>query len=246
MTRIGGIYDGLVTWANLEAALGKALRGKRTRPDAGSFLRAMPGSLAQVGERLRLGLGPEGRFREFLVRDPKERCISAPCFADRVFHHALMNGCEEPLDRTLIRHTYACRVGKGTHAAVEEARRQSGSHAWYLKMDVRHYFETIPRERLAAALEKRFAEGKVIRLIRRVLWSHRPDEAQGLPIGALTSQHFANFYLGILDHWILRNVRPEDMCATWTTRCCGMMIGKGCAARRVKSPSLRWRTSGSR
>ena len=37
---------------------------------------------------------------------------------DRVMHHAIMNVLELVFERRFIFQTYACRKGKGTHAAV--------------------------------------------------------------------------------------------------------------------------------
>ena len=39
-------------------------------------------------------------------------------FPDRVMHHAIMNVLEPVFERQFIFHTYACRKGKGTHAAT--------------------------------------------------------------------------------------------------------------------------------
>ena len=63
------------------------------------------------------GAFPIGRFQQFLIRDPKERVITAPCFDERVLHHAIMNICEPVMDRWLIDDTFACRTGKGRERA---------------------------------------------------------------------------------------------------------------------------------
>lgn len=46
------------------------------------------------------------------------RAIFAPCFRERVLHHALMNHVGPALDRALVDDSYACRIGKGTLAAT--------------------------------------------------------------------------------------------------------------------------------
>jgi hypothetical protein len=202
-----GLVERLDDWANLEVALGNALRGKRTRRDAAAFVAGLPGSLEAVGERLRSGIGPLGRFREFTVWDPKRRVISAPCFADRVLHHALMNVCEPAFERWLVRQTFACRTGSGLSAALREAEHWSRCRKWYLKLDVRHYFETLPRDRLLARLERLFGEAAMLRLWERVVESFQPGAKAGIPIGSLTSQHLANFYLGFLDRRVKEGFR---------------------------------------
>jgi len=221
MKRDGDLFERIVRWENLEHALRRALRGKRERADARVFIAALPGSLAEVGERLRDGAGPWGRFTEFVIHDPKERLISAPCFQDRVLHHAVLNVCEPVLERYQIFDSYACRTGKGQFAAIERASSFARHHDWFLKLDVRRYFESIPRARLWRRLTRFFREEAVLEFWWQLIDSWRPGESHGLPIGALTSQHLANFYLGELDHeakeaWRVRGyVRYMDDSAWW-------------------------------
>lgn len=200
MKRVGGLLPSICAWSNLEHALRQALRGKRDRVDARAFVAALPGSLEAVGERLRCGLGPSGSFTEFVIHDPKERLISAPCFEDRVLHHAVLNVCEPVLERYQISDSYACRLGKGQFAAIERACSFARHHQWFLKLDVRKYFDSIPRARLWHRLPRFFREEALLELWWQLIDSWRPGELRGLPIGALTSQHLANLYLGELDH----------------------------------------------
>lgn len=221
MKTVGGLFSLIHAWPNLEHALRRALRGKRDRADARAFVNGLPGSLVAVGERLSCGLGPVGRFTEFIIHDPKERLISAPCFEDRVFHHAVLNVCEPVLERYQISDSYACRIGKGQFAAIERACSFARHHDWFLKLDVRKYFESIPRVRLWNRLPRFFREEAVLELWWQIIDSWRPGEPCGLPIGALTSQHLANFFLGELDHevkevWRLRGyARYMDDSAWW-------------------------------
>ena len=60
-----------------------------------------------------------GLFRSFEILEPKKRLISAAPYRDRVVHHAICNVVEPQLDRGFIDDSYACRRGKGVHAAVK-------------------------------------------------------------------------------------------------------------------------------
>lgn len=82
-------------------------------------------------------------FHQFVIHDPKQRIITAPCFRERVVHHALMRVCEPVFERWLIDDTYACRVGRGRVAAVRRAKRFMGRFGYYLKLDIRKYFDSI-------------------------------------------------------------------------------------------------------
>jgi len=78
---------------------------------------------------------------------PKERLICAATFHERVLHHALMNLCEPVLERAAVFDSYACRKGKGRLLAVERAQGYARTHGWFLKMDIRKYFDSIdPRD----------------------------------------------------------------------------------------------------
>jgi RNA-directed DNA polymerase len=56
------------------------------------------------------------------VRDPKPRTISVAPFRNRVAHQVLASVLVPRLERRLVTDTYACRTGKGTHAALARAR----------------------------------------------------------------------------------------------------------------------------
>jgi hypothetical protein len=192
----------VAAWPNLEAALWAAARGKRGRPDVQRFLAQAECRLAEVREALLQARLPVGSLRAFAIRDPKPRIIHAADFADRVAHHALVRLLEPRLERALVPTSFACRPGKGVHAALVHALAQSRRWPSYLKLDVRHCFPSIPHDGLLAVLARR-VRGGVWPLLEHIVRSHAVSReggvARGLPIGSLTSQHFANQYLGELD-----------------------------------------------
>jgi RNA-directed DNA polymerase len=63
-----------------------------------------------------------------LFHDPKPRLISAAPFRDRVVHHALCQVIELIWERRFIYDTYACRVEKGTHAALNVIALRFNGH----------------------------------------------------------------------------------------------------------------------
>ncbi len=181
----------------------------------------MDNNLARLQEELASGRVRVGQYNQFVIHDPKQRTITAPCFRERVLHHAMMNVCEPVLERWLIPDTYACRVGKGRLACVDRAAKFAGRHEFFLKMDVRKYFDSIPHDRLLQQLCRRFKDPELLQLWQRIIESYRVTPGRGLPIGALTSQHLANLYLGTLDRhiketWRMRGyVRYMDDFVVW-------------------------------
>lgn len=202
MKRVGGMYEPILELDNFLVAFHRAARGKRYRAEVREFQDGLPSWLASIAERFSTGSFAFGRFHQFLIHDPKERIITAPCFEERVVHHAIMNVCEPVLDRWLIDDTFACRVGRGREAAVERAMQFCRAQPWCLKLDVRKYFDSINHDRLLELLNRRFKEVPLQELFHRIVRSFRGAQRMGLPIGSLMSQHFANFYLGWLDRYV--------------------------------------------
>lgn len=207
MRRTGDLWHRILERENLRLAVVRALQGKRDRQDAREFAAQLDTRLATMAAQLRAGTFPVGRYHQFVVHDPKERIITAPRFVERVLHHAMINVCEGVFERWLIADTYACRRGKGREAAVQRARYFARRYPCFLKLDVRKYFDSIPHEHLLARLERLFKDRAVLDLFTRVVRCFRGDLGCGLPIGSLTSQHLANFYLGWFDRFVKEHLR---------------------------------------
>jgi retron-type reverse transcriptase len=123
-------------------------------------------------------------------------------------HHAICNLIEPILERSLIHHSYACRTGKGTHRAIRQAQIFSRKYQYFLKCDIRKYFESIDHTILKEILARKFKDADLIWLLNIIIDSAQSKEAgKGIPIGSLTSQHFANLYLDRLDHYVKDSVR---------------------------------------
>ncbi len=194
---------------NLAYAALKAARGKRTQPEVKGFFDRLDDHLASLANVIRVGDIPLGGYRRFQVYDPKPRLIHAPTFPDRVVHHALMNLMGSTFERTEVNSSFACRPGKGVLAAVHAAQRAIRRYPWYVKIDIQGYFDHIDHELLLDLLAQRFKGQGGLALLRRIVDSYHTLPDKGLPIGTLTSQHFANFYLDGLDRFLLEALRAK-------------------------------------
>jgi RNA-directed DNA polymerase len=222
MKRAKQLFDRIPERNNLLLAVQRALRGKRSKADAIDYIANMDENLNTLAGQIRCGDVATGAAIQFTIYDPKERLITAPCFSERVMHHAIMNVCEPAFEQRLIHHSYACRVGKGQFAALDAAATFARKHTWFLKMDVRKYFDSIPKAQLVTGLQRVFAEPRVVRLFTAVLHGHQPGQDRGLPIGSLISQHCANFYLNTVDRHVTQKeglgayVRYMDDFVVWS------------------------------
>ena len=193
----------------LLAATKRAAKGKRHLLEVARFVMDAERRCLQLQEELRAESGSAaawkpGPARTFRLFDPKPRLIAVVPFADRVVHHALCQVVEPEFERFAIKDSYACRKGKGQHAAILCGQRYAAASrdGFYFKGDVKAYFASIPHERLIEVLKRRVKEPDVREVLERIICAYPSEEGRGLPIGALTSQHLANLYLGVLDHYV--------------------------------------------
>jgi hypothetical protein len=186
-----------------------AAAGKRRQAEVAAFLMDAERRCLALGRALRLPPEHAEAWRPspsepHLIRDPKPRVIHVLPFADRVVHRALCAEIGPSLERYSIFDSFACRPGKGQHAAILRARGFARRWPWCLKADVSGYFASIPHDRLLAVAARRIRDPGLRALLGRIVraggGASCPD--RGLPIGALTSQHLANLYLGVLDHHV--------------------------------------------
>ena len=220
------MYEELCSWENLLLAWQKASRGKRGKFAAAAFEHRLEDQLVELRDELRSRTYQPGLYRSFYVHDPKRRLISAAPFRDRVVHHALCNVIEPVFERSFIADSYANRMGKGTHRALDRVQQLSRRFSYVLQCDIRQFFPSIDHHILLEVLARKVDDTLVRALIRLIVDSGRGVLAaeysmvyfgdddlfaigrpRGLPIGNLTSQFWANCYLNPFDHFVKRELR---------------------------------------
>ncbi len=211
MKRIGNLIEAISSHENMRIAFWRAKKGKSHRLDVQAFASNLDGNLNRLGASLRVGDLNVGKYEQFKIFDPKERLITAPCFEERVLHHAIINICGPIIDRWMIFDTYACRQGKGREAAVKRAQEFSKQNPWFLKLDIRKYFDSIAQDVLLGKLSRLFKDPILHNCFGVIVktYSSTPGMQIGIPIGSLTSQYFANFYLGWLDRFVKESLRVK-------------------------------------
>ena len=226
VTQVTGSYADIHQWHNLYLAYRKAARGKRGRAEVARFEFRLEDNLVQLERELATHAYRPGPYLNFTIHEPKQRLISAAPFRDRVVHHALCNVIEPAFERSFIHHSYANRVGKGTHRALDTAQHWMKRYRYVLQCDIKQFFPAIDHRILRRILNRRIQDGAIRRLITLILQSgegvlsetyemvYFPDDdlfaanrPRGLPIGNLTSQFWANCYLNAFDHFVLRELK---------------------------------------
>ena len=125
-----------------------------------------------------------------------------------------------------IADSYANRIGKGTHRALDRCQAFARRYRYVLPCDVRQFFPSIDLPILRDTLRRKVRDPGILWLTGQILDSgvgvlseeyemiyfpgddlfaiNRP---RGLPIGNLTSQFWANCYLNPFDHFVGKELR---------------------------------------
>lgn len=212
MKRIKPLWHRIITLENLHLAYRCARKGKQQRPAVAEFSLNLEQNLVQLLRELVNGTYQPGVYRQFTIYERKQRLICAALFRDRVVHHAIMNVLEPEIDKRFIFDSYACRRGKGVHAAVNRYQGWAQRYAYVLKMDVSQYFPSIYRPILFQQLRRMIKDPPLLDLLDIIIFqapSTQQDDCRGMPIGNLTSQVFANVYLNGLDHFIKESLKAK-------------------------------------
>ena len=192
----------IVDYDNLLLAFWKASKGKRYATQVLQYQEALEENLRLLGHQISKGCIEVGDYRYFMVYEPKPRNICAAAFREQVLHHALLNVCHDSFERVQVYDSYASRKGKGCSAALKRSAAYCRRYAWFLKLDVKKFFDSIHHDVLKGQLQRLFREETVLQLFYAVIDSYAHSPQRGVPIGNLTSQYFANHYLSGLDHFI--------------------------------------------
>jgi len=256
-----------VTVSELFQAYFDCRKTKRNTWNALAFEERMERNLMDLYYELHEGTYYPGQSMCFVVTHPKVREVWAADFRDRVVHHLLYNRVSARFYSRFIHDSYACIPGKGALRGVDrlEAMTRSASQnysvpTWFLKIDVANFFVSINKQVLDAQLAKHITEPWWMELCRRML-HHDPTKnvrvrssnalmarvpahkslflsgGNGLPIGNLSSQFFANVYLDPADQFAKRHLKMR-----WFVRYVDDMVALGHDSSALHDASIRMNT----
>ncbi len=219
------MYQAITSLENLFTAWQEFRRGKRSNPDVQLFERHLEDNSFRLHWELSSRSYRHRPYHRFQVFDPKHRIIHKAEVRDRVVHHAIYRKLAPLFEPSFIFDSYSCRIGKGTHAAVERlekfVRQVSKNYTgpcWALKCDIRKFFDSIDHARLFTAIQRKVSDADTLGLLRNVIQSfgvggkfaeRERERAHGIPIGNLTSQLFANVYMDAFDHFAKETLRAK-------------------------------------
>lgn len=133
----------------------------------------------------------------------KERSIEKPRYNyEQVVHHIVVSACYDIFMQGMYEFSCGSVPERGAHYGkkyIERWIRTDTKNCKYvLKMDIRHFFESVDHDVLKAWLEKKIRDKRMLHILNLII----DGSEQGLPLGFYTSQWLSNFMLQPLDHYI--------------------------------------------
>jgi RNA-directed DNA polymerase len=134
---------------------------------------------------------------------------------DRVVQTAVRNVIEPIFEHIFAEQSYGFRPGRGAKDALRRVDKLlKAGRTWVVDADLKGYFDSIPQDKLLAAVAQHISDGALLDLLGKMLrqgvlesgkdW--QPTQT-GTPQGAVVSPLLANIYLNPLDHAMARQGR---------------------------------------
>ena len=210
-------YQDIISVENLLEAWREFLRGKRKKVDVQEFQQNLMDNVFDLHTDLKNKTYKHGLYHAFNISDPKPRNIHKASVRDRLLHHSIYRKLYPYFDKKFISDSYSCRVGKGTHKAIQRFRafsaKVSKNHTktcWVLKCDIRKFFASIDQDILMDIVSRDINDQDTINLINGIVRSFNVSTiGKGLPLGNLTSQLLVNIYMNEFDQFVKHKLKTE-------------------------------------
>ena len=229
------MFEKFVSLEHLYVSFDLAYKGRNKTNEVIKYQQNLEENLLNLRKKLITFEYKHSSYFRFIVKDSKKRVINAPSFEDHILHHALFFLLNKIFEKKFIFHSYANRIGKGSHRAVLVLRQNSLKYEYFLKMDISKFFMSIDKSILYSQIRREVFDEKFLNYIKLVLdsydegvkWYHIFDfrkykftklnflspfsfkTGKGIPIGNITSQLFANIYLHDLDFYVEHTIKPK-------------------------------------
>jgi group II intron reverse transcriptase/maturase len=135
----------------------------------------------------------------------EKRPLGVPTVKDRIVQAAVKLIVEPLYEADFLDCSYGFRPKRSGKQAATKVHKLINTHKWFVDVDLKSYFDTIPHDRLMECVRKRISDKRVLYLIRSWLKAGVLEDGRvcvkdkGSPQGGVLSPLLSNIYLHELD-----------------------------------------------
>ena len=236
---------------NCKQALQRVKANKGSAGVDGMTVQQLPDYLKQHGPEIREQL-LTGNYEPKPVRrveipkpDGGTRNLGIPSVLDRFVQQAVLQVLQKRWDPTFSEHSHGFRPGRSARQAVRQAQQYiAEGHCWVVDLDLEKFFDRVNHDRLLAAVAKRVADPRMLRLIGAFLKAGVLENGlvttvdEGTPQGGPLSPLLSNLVLDELDRELERRGHRYSRYADD----CNIYVGSERAGQRVMKSVTRFIT----
>lgn len=150
-------------------------------------------------------------YNVFTIKEPKVRIIMSQNIEDKIVNNFVSYYYLIPLlENSLIDTNVASRKNKGSRYAIYKLKEYLNEikeeNFYILKCDIKKFFYNIDHNKLKEILNRKIKDRDIIKIINNIIDSTNGyniyEYNKGLPIGSMSSQILAIYYLNEMDHYI--------------------------------------------
>jgi hypothetical protein len=222
---VNNLYKPMLEHSNVEQKFHKAAKGKTERTDVSVILdpNNIQKHVEKVIEQLE-NTAPEGygvphpekawkptKHGKVCINEgssKKTRMIEKPRYNyEQVVHHIVVSACYDIFMKGMYEFSCGSVPNRGAHYGKRYIERwiqtDKKNCKYILKMDIRHFFESVDHDVLKVWLKKKIRDKRMLHILNLII----DGSEVGLPLGFYTSQWLSNFMLQPLDHYIKEQLR---------------------------------------
>lgn len=165
------------------------------------------------------------------------RKLGIPTVLDRMVQQAVMQVLQRRWDPEFSEHSHGFRPGRSAHQAVAKAQKYvAEGRRWVVDLDLEKFFDRVNHDKLMAAVARRVADKRMLKLVRAFLTASVMENGlvgpvdEGTPQGGPLSPLLSNLVLDELD----RELERRKHCFVRYADDCNIYVRSQRAGERVK------------